>query len=194
MVYGAVFLLVGLAGFIPGITTNYSAMQFAGHESEAMLLGVFQVSMLHNIVHLFYGIAGVAMTWSRAGARNYLLWGEVIYLVLWIYGLLIDQESEANFVPLNTADDWLHLFLGLTVVALSFLPRDTSNRSRNRHPLNFHRSTWMGVSELSTTDGGSPVGKQGEPPSVVGKAMPWTVWYFRAWVTTVGKGNGKARG
>lgn len=141
-------------------------MQFSGHESEAMLLGVFQVSVL-NIVHLFYGIAGVALAWSRAGARNYLLW---------IYGLLIDQESEANFVPLNTADDWLHLFLGLTVVALSFLPRDTSNRSPNRHPLNFHRSTWMGVSELSTTDGGSPVGKQGEPPPVVGKAMPWTVW------------------
>ena len=38
-----VFLLVGIAGFIPGITTAYDTMQFAGHESEAMLLGLFQV-------------------------------------------------------------------------------------------------------------------------------------------------------
>jgi hypothetical protein len=63
LLYGAVFLLVGAAGFIPGITTNY--------------------------------------------------------------GLLIDKDSGANFVPLNTADDWLHLLLGLTMVGLSFLDRRT---------------------------------------------------------------------
>ncbi|HLU43103.1 MAG TPA: DUF4383 domain-containing protein, partial [Microthrixaceae bacterium] len=45
---GVVFLLVGVLGFIPGITTNYDAMEFAGHESGAELFGVFQVSILHN--------------------------------------------------------------------------------------------------------------------------------------------------
>ncbi|HLN75388.1 MAG TPA: DUF4383 domain-containing protein, partial [Nocardioidaceae bacterium] len=39
---GAVFLVVGILGFIPGITTNYGAMTFAGHESGAHLLGIFQ--------------------------------------------------------------------------------------------------------------------------------------------------------
>ncbi len=58
---GAVFLLVGILGFIPGITTNYGAMEFAGHQSDAMLLGIFQVSMLHNIVHLLFGVAGLAL-------------------------------------------------------------------------------------------------------------------------------------
>ena len=53
---GVVFLLVGVLGFIPGITTNYGAMTFAGHESGAMLLGVFRVSVLHNIVHLLFGV------------------------------------------------------------------------------------------------------------------------------------------
>ena len=118
------FLLVGVAGFVPGITTNYDTMQVAGHHSEAMLLGIFQVSVLHNIVHLLYSVAGLALARSGSGARHYLLWCGVVYLVLWIYGLVVDEQSQANFVPLNDADDWLHLFLGVTMIGLSFLRRD----------------------------------------------------------------------
>lgn len=123
MIYGVVFLLVGVAGFIPGITTNYDTMQFAGHHSEAMLMGIFQVSILHNVVHLLYGVVGVAVARSGIAAKHFLLWGGLVYLGLWLYGLLIDKDSAANFVPLNTANDWLHLVLGVTMVALSFLPR-----------------------------------------------------------------------
>ena len=122
-VVSVVFLLVGVLGFIPGITTNYDTMTFAGHESEAMLLGVFQVSILHNIVHLLFGVVGYAMSRTATGARNYLIGGGIVYLVLTLYGLLIDKESGANFVPVNTADDWLHLVLGLGMIALGFLLR-----------------------------------------------------------------------
>lgn len=121
VVVGVVFLLVGVLGFIPGITTDYDTMQFAGHESEAMLLGVFQVSILHNIVHLLFGVAGVAMARTWSGARTFLIGGGVVYLVLWIYGLLVAEESAANFVPLNAADDWLHLVLGVGMVGLGVL-------------------------------------------------------------------------
>jgi len=115
------FLLVGVLGFIPGITTNYGDMTFAGHHSDAHLLGVFQVSVLHNIVHLLFGLVGLAMARTAAGARVYLVGGGAIYLVLWLYGLVVGQDSAANFVPLNTADDWLHLFLGLGMIALGLL-------------------------------------------------------------------------
>jgi hypothetical protein len=129
-VVGAVFLLVGILGFIPGITTDYDTMQFAGHESEAKLLGVFQVSILHNIVHLLFGAAGLALARSAANARLYLIGGGAVYIVLWLYGLLVGQESGANFVPLNTADDWLHLFLGLGMIALGFLTTRTAGAAR----------------------------------------------------------------
>ncbi len=125
MVYGIVFLLVGIAGFIPGLTTNYETLQFAGHHSEAMLMGIFQVSILHNIVHLLYGVAGLVLARTGTMARHYLLWGGIVYLLLWLYGLFIGHETPANFVPLNNADNWLHLGLGVTMVALSFLPRTT---------------------------------------------------------------------
>jgi hypothetical protein len=122
---GAVFLLVGILGFIPGITTNYDSLTAAGHESHAELLGIFQVSVLHNVVHLLFGVAGLAMARTASSARTYLVAGGAVYLVLWLYGLLIDQTSSANFVPVNNADNWLHLLLGIGMVALGLaLGRD----------------------------------------------------------------------
>jgi hypothetical protein len=120
-VVGVVFLLVGVLGFVPGITTDYGDMSFASHDSMAMLLGVFQVSILHNLVHLLFGVAGIVLSRTDSGARAYLVGGGAIYLVLWVYGLVVDQASAANFVPVNTADNWLHLLLGLGMIALGVL-------------------------------------------------------------------------
>lgn len=117
----AVFVLVGILGFIPGITSDYGSMSFAGHHSDAKLLRIFQVSILHNFVHLLFGLAGFALARTVSGARNYLIGGGAIYLVLWLYGLVVGQDSAANFVPVNGADDWLHLFLGLGMIALGLL-------------------------------------------------------------------------
>ncbi|WP_309127617.1 DUF4383 domain-containing protein [Microbacterium sp.] len=121
LVVGIVFLLVGILGFIPGITTNYEQLQFASHGSGALLMGVFQVSILHNIVHLLFGVLGVTLARSFNGARNYLIWGGVVYLALWLYGLLVPHDSMANFVPVNHADNWLHLVLGVGMLALGII-------------------------------------------------------------------------
>ena len=128
---GAVFLLVGVLGFIPGVTSG--ALGLAGHESEALLLGIFQVSVLHNIVHLLFGVAGVLMARSHPQAKSFLLYGGIVYLILWIYGLLIGHDTPANFVPVNNADNWLHLVLGIAMIALALvLSRDTARTSANR--------------------------------------------------------------
>jgi hypothetical protein len=124
-IVGVVFLLVGVLGFIPGITTNFGDLSFAGHQSDARLFGLFQVSILHNIVHLLFGIAGLALARTAAQARTYLVFGGVIYIVLFVYGLIVGQESAANFVPVNTADDFLHLILGIGMIGLGLaLTRD----------------------------------------------------------------------
>ena len=115
---GAVFLLVGVLGFIPGVTAHYDQLTFAGHHSEAALLGIFNVSVLHNVVHLLFGVAGIVMARTFHNARSLLDRRWVIYLVLFVYGLVIDRESNMNFVPVNTADNWLHLVLAAGMLGL----------------------------------------------------------------------------
>jgi hypothetical protein len=142
---GAVFLLVGILGFIPGITTHYDQLTFAGHHSEAALLGIFNVSVLHNVVHLAFGVAGIALARTFNSARLYLIVGGAIYLVLFLYGLVIDQDSSMNFVPVNNADNWLHLGLAIAMLAL-------------------------GLALGRTHDSGAPVGTRD-----AGRAAPGTV-------------------
>ncbi|MGX1159174.1 uncharacterized protein DUF4383 [Arthrobacter sp. SLBN-100] len=118
---GALFLLLGIVGFIPGITANYGSLGFAGPGSGAELFGIFQVSVLHNAVHLVFGIAGLVMARTHRQGRNFLIYGGVAYLFLWLYGLLIGDDLPANFLPENNADNWLHLALGLAMIALAIL-------------------------------------------------------------------------
>ncbi|MEV6903992.1 DUF4383 domain-containing protein [Amycolatopsis sp. NPDC051372] len=120
-IVAVVFLVVGVLGFIPGVTTDYDQMGLAGHGSMAMLFGVFMVSTLHNVVHLIFGVVGLVCSRTAHAARLFLLIGGVVYLVLWLYGLLIEHGSDANFVPVNGADNWLHLGLGLGMIALGLL-------------------------------------------------------------------------
>jgi hypothetical protein len=130
MLVGVVFLLVGILGFLPGITTNYDALKFAGHDSNAQLLGLFDVSVLHNIVHMLFGVAGLALAKTWDGARSYLVYGGAIYLVLFAYGVIFHGSSSANFVPVNWADNILHLGLGVGMIGLGIvLGKDAVRRS-----------------------------------------------------------------
>jgi hypothetical protein len=121
MLIGIVFLLVGILGFIPGITTNYDAMTFAGKDSGAELLGIFQVSILHNIIHGLFGIVGLFFARTMEGARTYLIGGGAIYLAIAVYGIIVGTDAGANFVPLNGADDILHILLGIGMIAIGIL-------------------------------------------------------------------------
>ena len=121
LLVGIVFLLVGILGFVPGITTNYSDLQFAGHGSDAKLLGLFEVSVLHNIVHLLFGLAGLALARTAEGARTFLVGGGIVYLVLFVYGLIWHNNSGANWIPVNSADNVLHLALGVGMLLLGLV-------------------------------------------------------------------------
>ena len=92
-----------------------------GPDSGAMLFGVFQVSWLHNIVHLLFAAVALLMARTVSQSRYFLIGGGVVYLLIWLYGLFIDQGSTANFIPVNTADNWLHLALGVLMVALGLI-------------------------------------------------------------------------
>ena len=121
---GIVFLLVGIAGFIPGITTNlYDGLEFAGDDGTAELLGIFQVSVLHNIVHGLFGLAGLALAATASGARTYLIGGGAIYVALFLLGIV----GGGDWIPVDDADNWLHLLLGAGMIGLGVV---TTRESR----------------------------------------------------------------
>ena len=125
LLVGVVFLIVGILGFIPGITTDAPG-KFTGEDSDAELLGLFRVSILHNIVHLLFGIAGIALAQTWDGARTFLIGGGIIYVVLWLLGLF----GALNWLPADDADHWLHLALGVGMIAAGYvLSRDMPTRA-----------------------------------------------------------------
>ncbi|MEU4804201.1 DUF4383 domain-containing protein [Actinosynnema sp. NPDC023587] len=129
-VVGVVFLALGVAGFVPGLTTNHDALRFAG-DSEALLFGVFAVSVLHNIIHLLIGVWGVVTARSVRGASLFLVSGGVFYMVLWFYGLVVGTApGPANFLPINTADGWLHLCSALVMTGLGFALTRKASQTR----------------------------------------------------------------
>jgi hypothetical protein len=116
---GVVFVVLGLLGFVPGFTTHYGELGFAGHGSGAKLLAIFQVSVLRNLLYLITGAAALVFARTVDGARSYLAGGGTVYLVLWVLGLV----GAAEWIPSNTADDWLQFGLGAAMIGLSFAGR-----------------------------------------------------------------------
>jgi nitrate reductase gamma subunit len=114
--FGLAFVAVGVAGFVPGVVDHYEQLGWWKNGSGAQLLGVFQVSILLNLLHLGSGTLGLLLARTTATARAYLSGGGAAYLALGVYGLLIDRAGDANVVPVDRADDWLHLGLGVAML------------------------------------------------------------------------------
>jgi hypothetical protein len=122
LVFGVVFLLVGILGFVPGITEDAPG-SFAGEDSEGSILGVFQTSILHNLAHLAFGI-GILAARKHATALTYLLVGGVAYLGLFVIGLL----GAMDWLPADDTDDWLHLVLGAGLLGSWYVGKREDDR------------------------------------------------------------------
>ncbi len=127
--FGGAFLLVGILGFIPGITVSYDQLAFAGENSDAELLGLFQVSILHNIAHLLFGV-GILAARKHRTAVQYLLAAGVLYVVLFVYGLIASEKGSENFLPTNNADDWLHAVLAAALLGSWAVARGAEDPER----------------------------------------------------------------
>ncbi len=124
-IFGWVFIIVGLAGFA---ATGMDMT--ADHTLAPKLFGIFPVNVVHNIVHLLFGVWGVLAARSYGGARGYLIGAGLAYLVLAALGYIV--PDGLGLVPLGGADIGLHLFLGLALVLSGLVTtrRDTTTGAR----------------------------------------------------------------
>ncbi len=106
LVFGIIFLLVGILGFIPNGIVGMGA--------------TFETNTLHNVIHLVFGLI---LVWiavkSPAKSSMTLKVVGIIYLILAIVGF-IQGTTVLGIVPVNSADNWLHLVLGIVIGALGF--------------------------------------------------------------------------
>lgn len=102
-IFGAVFVVIGIAGFIPGITMN-------GH-----LLGIFEVDPIHNVIHLLSGIVAFVMATGDMGARKFFRIFGIVYGLVTVLGF-VNGASILGIFGVNMADNLLHL--AITVIAL----------------------------------------------------------------------------
>lgn len=113
LIFGIVFLLVGILGFVaPG------GMSMAADPAPAMILGLFGVNLLHNIVHLAFGVWGLVASRSWSGAKAYAQIGGVIYIVLAVLGFVV--PTTFGLIPIGGYDIWLHAALGVILAAIGF--------------------------------------------------------------------------
>lgn len=117
MVFGIVLLLVGILGLVsPG------GMSMAADPAPAMILGLFPVNLLHNIVHLLFGVWGLVAARSFAGAKMYAQVGGVVFIVLAICGFLI--PTTFGLLPNHGNDIWLHAVIGLVLAGVGFTAKE----------------------------------------------------------------------
>lgn len=128
--FGVTFVIAGVGGFIPGITTNlYDGLEFAGNDGSSELLGLFKVSILHNIVHALFGV-GILAAKRHASSLQYLLYAGIAYVALFVIGII----DAGDWVPINNNDDWLHLGLLLGLLGAWAVARRASDPDMNRGP------------------------------------------------------------
>ena len=126
-IFGLVYLLVGILGFIPPLLTQGGVPGPVIGPFVGSLLGLFAVNWLHNIAHLAIGAAGLASYRSPAGARSYAIGVGVLYLLLFVIGLIL--PTVFGLLPLNGPDNILHLVSGAAALAIGLASPTTRRDS-----------------------------------------------------------------
>ncbi len=128
LIWGIAFLIIGISGFIPGLTTP----PHPGHPDLAVdmyygqALGLFPVNILHNIVHILFGVWGLLSYKSLGAAKGYAKAVAIIYAVLMVAGMIPNLNTMFGLVPLFGNDVWLHLILGLVAAYFGWMHRDVA--------------------------------------------------------------------
>ncbi len=119
LIFGLVYVVVGLLGFIKPLTDAPGSGLFLGGE-DAKLLGIFAVNWFHNLAHLAIGLLGLAAAQRMDLARVYAQAIGLAYALLFVIGLF--TGDFLGVLPLNGADNVLHLLSAIVALVVGFSP------------------------------------------------------------------------
>jgi hypothetical protein len=114
--FGWGMLVLGVLGFIPGITT------------DEYLFGIFHVNVLHNLLHIVTGLAALYLAnKGEESAQTFFKVFGVVYAVLALIGFLIGDNLILGLITNNQADTWLNVVIAVVSLYLGFGPRKESS-------------------------------------------------------------------
>jgi hypothetical protein len=114
MLFGIVFLVVGILGFVPGISPPDA-------NGMPMLLHIFMVNTVHSVIHIASG--AIFLFASMAGAGAARLWFKIfglVYAVVAVMGFVVGNGMIFNLISNNTNDTWLHVVLAAAMLLIGF--------------------------------------------------------------------------
>ncbi len=123
LVFGIVYLLVGILGLIPGVVQPVTNPGVTVNVLNGLLLGIFPVNIVHTIVHLIIGIWGLVAYRAYDSARRFSYVAGVVFLVLFVFGLIPGLNTLFGLAPLGGSDIWLHLISGLLALYFGIFAR-----------------------------------------------------------------------
>ena len=123
LVFGIVFILVGVAGFVPPLLQPAQGGEIAPGAHHMLLLGIFPTNWLHNAVHIAFGIWGLAASRAQRRALLYARGVAIIYVFLWLAGYVPRLDDFFGMLPLYGNDTWLHLLLALVAAYFGWVNR-----------------------------------------------------------------------
>jgi hypothetical protein len=119
LLFGVVLLIVGILGFIADASFG------AGNNVNGSDFIIFEVNGWHNIVHILSGLLGLALWRRPASARAYALGFGAVYLVVTVWGF-ITGDQVLWLIPVDTADNILHLLIAATGLAAGLSSREVT--------------------------------------------------------------------
>jgi hypothetical protein len=123
LILGLGFLLVGILGFVPSLMTSPpSDAGLRVNVGYGLLFGLFPVNMLHDLVHLAFGVWGVVVWRNFAASRLYARSVTVIYAIVAIMGLFPVLRVTFGLMPLFGHDIWLHAVIAIVAAYFGFAP------------------------------------------------------------------------
>lgn len=128
-IYGIVFLIIGIGGFIPGLTQPHEHPGVTVTAASGLELGLFPVNVLHNLVHIAFGVWGLLAARTLPAARGYARAVAVIYAILAVLGLFPATNTTFGLVPIYGHDVWLHALLAAVAAYFGFVRHE-----REPHP------------------------------------------------------------
>lgn len=130
MIFGIVFLIVGIGSFFVVDRTAVPDPDLTMRHGFGHGFGMFPVNTIHNVIHIVFGLWGLAASRSLGGAIGYARAVAIIYGLLTVLGLIDATNTTFGLVPIYGSDVWLHALLALVAAYFGWMHRNTGTTDR----------------------------------------------------------------